>query len=394
MGSCEIWLLPARTSELDNEIEVRLRGIPLRLVAQDDWYQDLQLANVGDILREGLELKGILASHRRARWLLTGRDVYVLASHQRASGFVSTNRLALGRSHVVLCVAELLPQVEAILNEAGCQDYTKLDEARGVPPGWVGLRGVAPTNAVSLDPGIDRFYAIKPAPDIEIELEGGVWLRSSVWLAGFPPHIRLLGQANGPIKVLIDGKEAHQTGDGTFAVEGYDLCGQHSVYCEGLSCSCSYSIEEPPDSWHEWPAYRFSQAGVCGPLVQLAPEAASMRAFTVPMSNPLLLGAEPGQIFHCSSRIVASWKGLVPFNVVWALPADPLTCDKKTARILYFSGTPIAPHKTHTGAAVRWSTAILDASRKGLRIDDGSPDSTALWRDYKKAARKIWRAAR
>jgi hypothetical protein len=393
-GFCEIGLLPERKSELDNEVEVRSSGICLQLVAQEDWYEDLQFENIGDRLRQGLELKGNLADHQRARWLLSGRDIYVLASHPRASYFVSTNRLVLGRTHVVLCVVELLQQVEAILKDAECQGYTRLDESHGVPSGWVGLRGVSPTKAIPLDLGSDKFYAIKPAPDIEIELEGGVCLRNSVWLAGYPPRIRLFGRPNGAEQVLIDGKQANRTAEGFLLVGGYDLPGQHSVYCEGLSCSCSYSIEEAPDSWQAWPAYHFAQADICGPLVQLTPEGTGRRIFSVPMSNPLLLGAEPGQIFQCSSRSVARWKGFVPFDVVWALPAQPLQCDKKTARILQFSDAAVAPYKRSRRPGLAWVNAILDASRKGLRIENGSPESAVRWKDYKIAARSIWRAAR
>lgn len=392
-GFCVIALLPERTSGLDNEVAVKLGGLPLLLVAQEDWYQDLQVDRIGDYLRQGVEVRGVLADDRSARWLLTGRDLYVLASHHRASGFVSTNRLSLGRSHVVLCSVELLREVEAILSEAGCEGYTKLDESHGVPSGWIGLRSVTPTKAIPLILGSDPFYAVKPAPDIEIDLEGGVCLRNSVWLAGYPPRIKLLGESSGAVRVLIDGKEAQPT-EGCLIVDGYDTSGRHSVYCEGLSCSSSYSIEDPPDSWEEWPAHHFGEAGICGPLVQLAPETVSGRPFTGPMSNPLLLGAEPGQIFRCSPRNVAFWKGFVPFDVVWALPAQPLRCNKKTARILQFVNAPVAPPKPGRKPALVWSNAILDASRKGLRIENESPDSTARWSDYKKAARAIWRAAR
>ncbi len=393
-GFCSIWLLPERTSELDDEVAVKYRGNSLRLVAQEDWYQDLQFENVGDLLRQGLELKGLLADHRHVRWLLRGRDIYVLASHQRASGVVSTARLALGRSHLVLCIIESLQQVEAILNDAGCEGYTRLEESHGVPAGWVGLRDVSPTKAIHLVSGSDPFYAIKPALDIELELEGGVCLRNSVWLAGYPPQIKLFGQPNDAVKVLIDGKQAKHTVDGFLVVAGYDTAGQHFVYCEGLSCSRSYSIEEPPDSWRVWPAYHLSHADVCGPLVLLKPEAANRWIFSVPMSNPLLLGAEPGQIFRCPSRSVARWKGLVPFDVVWALPAHPLLCDKKTARILQFANKPVVPHKNSTRPELAWSNAILDAARKGLRVENESPDSAVRWSNYKKAARRIWRAAR
>jgi hypothetical protein len=294
----------------------------------------------------------------------------------------------------VLCGADLLHVVEAILIEAGCEGYTRLDESHGVPSGWVGLRGVTPTKAIALNLGSDPFYAIKPTPDIEIDLEGGICLRNSVWLAGYPPRIKLLGESTGTVRVLIDGKEAQSTAEGFVIVDGYDTSGHHSVYCEGLSCSCSYSIEEPPDSWEEWPAHHFPQADICGPLVQLTPETVSGRLFTGPMSNPLLLGAEPGQIFRCSPRNVALWKGYVPFYVVWALPAQPLQCNKKTARILQFANVPVALSKPGRKPALLWSNAILDASRKGLLIENGSSDSTARWGDYKKIARNIRRASR
>ena len=395
-GSCELSLLPERTSGLDDEVVVKHRGQSLSLLAQEDWYEDLHFQDIGDLLRQSLELKGVLVDKRPVRWLLTGRDLYVLASHQRASAYVSSSRLALGRSHVVLCKQELLPEVETILREAKCEQYAKITELEGVPAGWVALRDVSPTSAVPLDPGSDSFYAIKPAPDIEIDLEGGVWLRNSVWLAGYPPRIRLLGQTVEIVRVLIDGKEAERTAEGFFTVDGCDQAGSHSVYCEGFSCSCSYSIEEPPDSWDKWPAYRFGQSHICGPLVQMRPGTAT-HPLTVPMSNPLLLGSKPGEIFRCSPRRVSQWKGFVPFDVVWALPAHPLICDKQTARILHFASVPISnnhSNKSNTRAVLEWCDAILNASRKGLRIDDLSPEAMDRWRGYKKAARTIWRATR
>lgn len=391
---CQITLLPERTPALDDEVMVKFNGTSECLMAQEDWYQDLQFENINGHLREGVELKGTLRDNRRVRWLLTGRDLFVLAQHQRASGFISTNRLVLGRSHLVLCTAELLPKVEAILSEAGCGQYTRLHQSSGVPIGWVGLRGISPTKALALEAGVDPFYAIKPAPDIEIELEGGVCLRNSIWLAGYPPRIKLLGQSIEGVKVLIDGKEARLTAEGFLTVDGYDAAGQpHVISCEGLSCSRSYSIEEPPDSWQPWPAHEFGEAKMCGPLVELMPAAASRRTFSVPMSNPLLIGAELGQIFRCSQRNVARWKGFVPFDVVWAMPANPLHCDKKTARILQFADAPFVSSKSRSKAALKWCSVVLDASRKGLQIDNGSPESIARWREYKKAARTIWRAA-
>ena len=83
----------------------------------------------------------------------------------------------------------------------------------------------------------------------------------------------------------------------------------------------------------------------------------------------------------------------MPFDVVWALPAQPLTCNKKTARILQFADKPLMPHRAGTRPLV-WCSAILDASRKGLRIEGGSAESAERWSEYKKTARNIWRGRR
>jgi hypothetical protein len=393
-GFCSIGLLPERTSALDEEIETKDGKSILGLVAQEDWYQDLQFDDIGDRLRQGFELKGLLSDDRHVRWLLSSRGIYVLAGHPKASGFVSTHRLHLGRSDVVLCIAEMLPQVEAMLVAGGCQGYSRFDESYGVPPGWVGLRGVLPTRALPLDQGSDPFYPLKAESDIQIELDGGLCLQNSVWLAGYPPQIKVLGASDEPPKVLIDGKRAEQTGEGAFRVESYDEPGQHNVYCEGLARSRSYSIEEGPESWDEWPAYHFHQADICGPLVELRDEAANRLPFAVPMSNPLLVGAEPGQIFRCSSRKATQWKGYVPFDVIWALPAQPLICNKKTARILQFGDARPTPLKAGAKTGMSWSNAILEAARKGLRIDNGSANSAECWGEYKKTARNLRRGRR
>jgi hypothetical protein len=395
LGFCTFSLLPERTSGLDDEVLVSRGGRETRLLGQEVWYEDLPFSEAGAELRTGIELRGKLADGRRGRWLLTGRDLYVLASHPSATGFVSTDRLALGRAHIVLCVTEIIETVEAILNEAGCSGYTKIDETYGVPSGWVALRHVSPTEAIPLDPGIDDFYAIKPAPDIEIELEGGLRLRNSVWIAGYPPRIKLLGECNVPVKVLIDGKEGQGCADRSFAADGFDLIGDHFVYCEGLSCSASYSIEEPLESWEPWAAHCYGGGEICGPLVQESPENAERRIVTVPMSNPVLLGASPGMIFYCSRRSAARWKGYAPFDPVWALPAHPLTSNKNEARIIQLADIPvISVHGRYANAALNWSNAILDASRKGLRIANESIQSKESWSTYKKVARSIWRATR
>lgn len=391
---CSIGLLPERFRELEGDVDVTDGKSNLQLLAQEDWYEDLYYGDIGERLRRGVELKTRFPEGRQARWLLTGRDVYVLASHPRASAYVSTARLALGRADVVLCVAELVPQAEAILAAAGVRGYIRFDESHGAPRGWVGFRGVLPTVPLPLDLGADPFYALKPAPDIQIELEGGLRLRNSVYIAGYAPRIKLYGQHTETVKVLIDGSEAQRAAEGAFVSDGYDTPGPHTIYCEGLSCSGSYSIEEPPESWEPWPAYSVREADLCGPLVHPNSEVASQPLFSVPMSNPLLIGSEPGQVFLCPRRRSAHWKGFVPFEPVWALPAQPLICDKRTSRILQFHETPPAQVEARANYGTIWSTAILDAARKGLRIEGGSAAAGACWGEYKRIARNIRKGRR
>lgn len=394
-GYCRISLLPERRQGMDDQITVNVGPLRLELDAQEAWYSDIYFDDIGERLRRGIRCGGLLTSGQRVEWQLSrGRKIYVLAGYpSAASGFISVPRLALGRAHAVLCCNDVLEQAEAILKQAGCSGYTKLDSSHGVPDGWAGFRDVLPESALALGPGTDPFYALKPAPDIEISLEGGLLFHDAVWLAGYPPQIKITGQTTGALRVLIDGQEA-RAADGCYAAAGFDALGRHLVECEGLSCSRAYSIDEPAESWERWEAYAFSGSSVCGPLVTPGPETPRGRIFTVPTSNPLLLGAEPGQIFRCSHRIGATWQGFVPFEVVWALPAQPLMCDKTTARILFYSSAPTAAVKRNASLALSWCTAILDACRKGLCIESGFPDSAARWIEYKKAARNIWRSIR
>lgn len=44
-GFCQIGFLPERSPDLDDEVLVKLQGDSLRLIAQEDWYQDIQFDN-------------------------------------------------------------------------------------------------------------------------------------------------------------------------------------------------------------------------------------------------------------------------------------------------------------------------------------------------------------
>jgi hypothetical protein len=82
-----------------------------------------------------------------------------------------------------------------------------------------------------------------------------------------------------------------------------------------------------------------------------------------------------------------------PFEAVWALPAQPLHCDKTTCRILLVArpDAGAAPDVSSTGGLVsEWCRLILDASRKGLSIEPAA--ARDLWAQYKRFARNLRRS--
>ena len=115
----------------------------------------------------------------------------------------------------------------------------------------------------------------------------------------------------------------------------------------------------------------------------------------VPATNSVLLGAVPGELFLTHPRPNlrgARCLGVPPFDPVWALPPQPLHCDKRANRILLVAAVAAAPSSacsdrvTNRRDLVRWCQLILDASRKGLAVEPASPTVDNSWREYKRLA--------
>ena len=416
-GCCRVTLLPKRRAGLPDECAVSsAHGGSLELVAlEEEWYQDVAPEDLATLLRAGT-----VWAHQATgqEWTLAGREIFVLAAGTTHRGFVSCPRLTLGREHIVLCATTKLAQVEQALQKAGCTNQTVFREEDGTPSGWVLVgdmdksgraRGLFPTCAVLMMEGSDILNVLRPLPEIEISLEGGVPLGYSSWLAGFPPLIRVLGDAQHIQKVLIDGKEATIAENAAFRAPGWDEPGTHQVWCSNVSRS--YSLVRLERSWQAWPAYVFPSAGgggdcvaICGPLVRplgtgdVLDVARNFERGSILQSNPILLGAVPGQVFIATPRRDvrgARCFASPPFEAVWALPAQPLHCDKATCRIFLVarSDASVAPDGSVTGRSVsQWCRLILDASRKGLSSEPAA--ARELWVQYKRFARNLWRKTR
>ena len=412
-GYCIVSLLPKRLPGLPEELVARSPAGDVELRAlQEDWYQDVVPDHLADLLRAGFVWVDPNATHE---WRLSGREVFVLARGTIHRGFVSCARLTLGRDHVVLCTTGRLRAVGDALRAAGCTGWTELADDDGAPPGWLVLREIRPQRPVPLSSDADIMNVLRPLPDIEIALEGGIRIAYNTWLLGYPPAIRIYGYG-GPEcteSVLIDGQEAADSERGGYTTPGWDAAGDHQVSC--ASTSRSYSVVRSQSNWPYWSAHSLSIPGArgeprdfefCGPLVRPVtanPQLPQRRVIQVSPTNPVLLGARPGEVFFAHRRNEvwgAQCLELPPFDPLWALPAQPLLCDKRTNRIVLV-GQPAAevddvswPPLTQRANIALWCQFVLDASRKGLAIEPASSTTHNLWREHKRRARTLWRKLR
>jgi hypothetical protein len=395
-------LAPDRRDGMPSEIKVTGTQGELHLTdLRDDCYEPVALTNAGDALFQGIEWRGC-GDARRWRWVLGGRELYVLAPGDEFGlhGFVSTARLWLNARHVVLATTRLREEALAALAEAGCATPEVSDDTTpGVPSGWLLFRDVTPTRAVPMRDDRDILNSLRPAHEIEPHFVGGIRLERNTWLAGFPPRIRFTGQFANGFQVKIDGHPAQPASDGAFEAPGWDSEGEHRLWFGDQAET--YSLCTMDEAWEHWPAHDFSTgATICGASTHRL-DGARWRQVCVPASNPLLIGARPGEIFRCrvrngvnTGRIIA----LVPFAPVWALPMDRLS--KKNCSIRLVLLEFIEPTKTpeqnlrkrkNNSAFRQWAFSIRNARRKQLTLAVGSDETMSLWRRYSIAAKHLWR---
>jgi len=423
-GFCRVSLLPRRAAGMPDEFAVDGSGSPPELLAlQDDWYQDVVLPDIGRLLTEGIEWAGALPNGGTGRFSLSGRSLYVLARHDKLNGFVSTPRLVLGEEHLVLCVAERLSEARANIALTESPDPSLLNSESGIPAGWVGLRGVSPRRSVAPSPYGDILDALRPLADVEIALSGGIRIDRQTWLTGFPPTIQLLGDFRAVGSVIIDGQEATRSPAGNYVVPGWDSPGRHTVWC--TSASRMYTICDGAEAWTPWDAYTWSlgepnasrtqsRPRICGVFVR-PPSLArpDSRPTVVTASNPVLIGARPGEIEVCTPRADTRARlciGFPWFQPIWAIPADVLHCDKRSARVLLI-GPPIAVDRGNSEISARsstpaprrsakdsgvhaWCSVIRATSSKGLQTEPSGVEIADLWKSYKHYAKALWRGWR
>jgi hypothetical protein len=398
-------LAPDRCDGMPSEVEVTGTQGELHLTElREDCYEPVTLADAGNALTQGIEWRG-RDDARKWRWVLGGRELYVLAPGDEFGlhGFVSTARLWLNARHVVLATKRLREEVSAALAEAGCATPEMSDDASsGVPAGWLLFRDVIPIRAVPMRDERDILNALCPAHEIEPHFVGGIRLERNTWLAGYPPRIRFTGEFANGFEVKIDGHLAQRTSDGAFEAPGWDSEGNHRLWFGDQAKT--YSLCTMEESWEQWQAHDFGTGtAICGASTcQL--DATLRRQVRVPITNPLLVGARPGEIFCCYVRSDVRCETLlamVSFEPVWALPLDAAHVDKQSARIvLLHSNEPQndvrvpTGNRTATRKLAAWSAAIREAGCKGLRIAKEDDQSKVLWKRYRAVAKQLRRKMR
>jgi hypothetical protein len=275
----------------------------------------------------------------------------------------------------------------------------------GVPDGWTGLRGVVPRNAVAPSSGGEILDVLRPLAEAEIALDGGIRLSRSSWLAGHPPQIHMRGDAAAAGTLYIDDHAASADANGIYRAPGWDLPGAHLIRC--TSGTRTYEIAGGSEAWEAWDAYTWSAGGtdsgdaskpsICGALV-LAPRShrCGQRMLSVPVRNPVLVGARPGDIYTSERRSDVRTDELAAFahfDAVWALPADAFHCSRQS-RVLSMGVTaPVLPPTripaSETQRVLAWCSAILNASRKRLGLQPDDQATRKLWDEYRRTAHAL-----
>jgi hypothetical protein len=405
-GDVKLSLVADRREHMPDEVEVSItQGKLLLNRHQQNCYEPVNLSEASSALLDGVEWRAG-GDSSQYRWMLSGRNLHVLAEGDVSGlySFGSTPRLQLNARHVVLAALSLRDDVLTALHEVGCTTPEIYDETiPGVPTGWFLCRNVIPTRAAPMRDGADILNALCPLPDLEPHFVGGIHLERRTWLLGHPPQIRLTGDLRG-VEIKLDGHVVIVGSDCSVRAPDWDAEGDHQLWF-GAQTQI-YTLRSIEENWERWPAFDFKMgATICGASVESSHRGPASNQIRVTATNPLLIGARPGEVFHFhrpddvrSQAFLTS----VPFSPVWALPSDPAHANRAMTRIVMLQSIEPQPQGGVSGVDYfpsrrelqRWVSVLNAASKKRLRIEPETMDSTSLWLRYRRAAKQLRRKLR
>jgi hypothetical protein len=404
-GAIELSLIPDRQQGLQNELVVRdTKGKVCLTEMNEEFYEPIPLIGHSNDLQYGIKWQ-YQTNGDNYFWILSGRPIFVLGPGDEfgLSGFISIPQLWLNTRHAVLCIESLRMVVLDALQTAGCNNFeVKDDQSPGVPSGWLLIRDVKPTKHVPRRIGQDILNVLCPGHEIEPHFSGGIKLERNVYLKGYPPQIRLSGDIENNFDVLIDNQPIQSLPNGSMYVPGWDTIGEHRLWFGDRVVT--YSIRTIEEGWSIWDARSgVDGTSICGANISLS-NSTFCQQVRVPQTNPLIIGAQPGEIYRCSrSQYVYSDTiiALVPFSPVWALPIDPIHVHKRSNCIILLQLIPPKTKRSqnetkpiNVQAIQDWVTSVRDAGRKHLEFKIDLPESKILWREYNILAKQLWRKMR
>jgi hypothetical protein len=367
-------LLLRRASGLPEDLMLDVEGKSVGVRAVDDtFYEPIPLSDQTQCLAEGVAVQS--TGKQRHQWTRSRRALHIFSERPGFSGFASSPRVRIGQENVILCTEEIFANVLEICKATGADALAEVT-GPGIESGWRCFRSYRPKHRADL-PGADELLlALNPFPDAVIEFERGITTSRGVWIADWPPIIKIVGIEPNVGDVKIDGHCATYDGMGWIAPKWNDI-GKHTVFYAGLSKQ--YEIVEPRNAWSSWPAHSRDQLYVCGAKIS---GFSGERAMLLPASPCWLLGAEPGQIAWVTAPKHGSTIPKPSFEPIWAiLPRQGNRRQKP-----YLLSPDVGPSKNfprlQPNAIKKWRRILLDAP---ARLDETAAD--LLWQQYKRAAR-------
>jgi hypothetical protein len=235
------------------------------------------------------------------------------------------------------------------------------------------------------------LLALVPLPNAEIELTGGMSVVRSAWLAGHPPSIRIVGTDAVAGSVTIDRQPGASGDAGEWHAPDWDAIGLHTIRYGALSRT--YEIVSSPQSWESWEAHTSYGLVVCGALVT----GAAGRPIVATASGLVaLIGRSPGEITHswgvAGTSLVIADPGFEP---IWAVPIDTGLHGRPLPHLIGPLAQPATIDRRIAKHAIRlWCRAVRGGVGDSRRWQDGDSDEAALWMEYRKIARALWRRYR
>jgi hypothetical protein len=376
----------------------------------DDWFK-CSFNECGRRILGGFELEADTDDSRTIRWLLNGREIFVLGQVPDIAGWVQVPWVVADEDHMVLCVEHIFDQALEVIKSTGSPEPAKVSFEEGLFDGWILCEGVHPETLADGDRDGTITDVLKPSPEVKISFVGGIKRDSNTWLKNHHPKIQVSMKLGEQADVLIDGHLASPDGQGFYTVPGCFETGNHTVFV--VDAERTYEIVEPGRNWEKWPAFSLcrepgqahsSAVHICGPLAWLGSSEQEREAVIVPEDVPVLLGDVPGQVCICISAATGTQGfkvGFPHFKPSWAVPLNPLTAPKYT-KILSLS--PVAKSKpirqleltgrTKRSEVARWSRLIRESGYRKLRVKGGDEAVLNSWKEFGKLAKSVGRAVR